>query len=59
MKMFSECSGYTWKVVVAGNCVSCGKHINGDNIFLCKDCQSKQNAERKDKAESEVRIWSQ
>lgn len=38
--------GYTWKVVVAGKCVSCGKHIDDyDNIFLCKDCQSKQNAE--------------
>jgi hypothetical protein len=36
--------GYTWKVVVAGNCVSCGKHIDSDNVFLCKDCQSKQRS---------------
>lgn len=36
--------GYTWKVVVAGNCVSCGKHIDDDNIFLCKDCQGKQSS---------------
>lgn len=44
--------GYTWKVVVAGNCASCGKRIDNDNIFLCKDCQSKQNTEGKRKRDS-------
>ena len=35
--------GYTYKVVVAGKCVACGKLIDDDNIFLCKDCRKKQN----------------
>ena len=43
--------GFTFKVVVAGNCVSCGKRIDDDNIFLCKDCRSHQNTERKNESE--------
>lgn len=43
--------GFTWKVVVAGNCVSCGKRIDDDNIFLCKNCQSKQNAKGENESE--------
>lgn len=41
--------GYTLKVIVAGNCVLCGKRVDADNIFFCKDCQSKQNAESEEK----------
>jgi hypothetical protein len=45
--------GYTYEVVVAGNCVSCGKHIDDDNIFLCKNCQSKQKREAMKKIKEE------
>lgn len=27
------------KVIVKGNCVVCGKPIDSDNIFLCKECE--------------------
>lgn len=46
--------GYTFKVVVAGNCVSCGKRLDNDSIFLCKDCQSKNKTQKgKNKNENE------
>lgn len=38
--------GYTFKVVVAGNCVLCGKRIDDNGIFLCKDCQSKNKTQK-------------
>lgn len=40
----------TISVVTAGNCILCGKNINYDNIFLCKNCKEKQkSAGRKEK----------
>lgn len=30
------------KVVVAGNCLLCGKPIDDNNIFICNDCKKKQ-----------------
>lgn len=44
---------YSFKVIVAGNCVLCGKRVDADNIFFCKDCQSKQNAESEGKKTKE------
>jgi hypothetical protein len=38
--------GFTFKVVVAGNCVLCGKRIDDNSIFLCKDCQSKNKTQK-------------
>ena len=35
---------YRKKPVVAGDCVACGKPIDDDNIFLCKDCRKKQKS---------------
>lgn len=36
--------GYTYSVVVKGNCVSCGKEIDGNNIFLCCECKERNEA---------------
>jgi hypothetical protein len=37
--------GYTYKIIVRGNCVSCGKEItSGNNIFLCPDCLKNNRA---------------
>ena len=42
-----ECALYEIKklpsVVVAGNCMVCGKPIDDNHLFLCKDCQKKQS----------------
>lgn len=31
------------KIVVNGNCAVCGKPLTGNNIFICKECQGKEN----------------
>lgn len=40
-KRFDYC---VFKLVVKGNCPVCGREIDGDNIFLCKECQKKQKS---------------
>lgn len=27
------------KIIVKGNCMMCGKPIDSDNIFFCKECE--------------------
>ena len=29
------------EVVVSGNCVVCGKQLNCERLFICKECESK------------------
>ena len=38
---------YSVEVIVAGNCLVCGKPIEGDNIFLCDECSSKAKGEER------------
>lgn len=40
-KRFDDCA---FELVVKGNCTACGREIDGDNIFLCKECQKKQES---------------
>lgn len=40
-KRFDDCA---FELVVKGNCLSCEREIDGDNIFLCKECQKKQKS---------------
>jgi len=28
------------EVVVSGNCIVCGKHLNRGRLFVCKECES-------------------
>lgn len=41
------------KIVTNGNCTCCGKKLNGNNLFLCNECQIKVE-EVKRKAGEEV-----
>lgn len=48
----------TYKVVVRGNCMLCGKELAEDEgIFFCKNCQDKirnENDKRKKKLENRL-----
>ena len=42
-KKFDDCA---FKIVVKGNCLACGREIDSENIFLCKECQKKQKSRK-------------
>jgi hypothetical protein len=37
------------KIIVNGNCMMCGKPLTGNNLFICEECQKKNEVKKNDK----------